>query len=132
MLNTDRHSCQSANDYQTEIKKLIDDIISTFVLLLLPHYVIRCYRNGHYCTDFLDLILISGSAEGLHFFYFFLFFLFFIIWIKHGFSCDNIRQVPREVLKTEAEGRGFQHLPGDLTNVNALQNHVRSLLLHKN
>ena len=56
----------------------------------------------------------------------------FIIGIKHGFSCINIRQVPWEVLKTEAEGRGFQHLPRDLANVNALKNHVRSLLLHKN
>ena len=53
------------------------------------------------------------------------------IGIKHGFSCINIRQVPWEVLKTEAEGRGFQHLPRDLSNVNALKNHVRSLLLHK-
>ena len=56
----------------------------------------------------------------------------FTIGIKHGFSCINIRQVPWEVLKTEAEGRGFQHLPKDLANVNALKNHVRSLLLHKN
>ena len=54
------------------------------------------------------------------------------IGIKHGFSCINIRQVPWKVLKTEAEGRGFQHLPRDLANVNALKNHVRSLLLHKN
>ena len=54
------------------------------------------------------------------------------IWIKHGFSCINICQVPWEVLKTEAEDRSFQHLPRDLANVNALQNHVRSLLLHKN
>ena len=38
------------------------------------------------------------------------------------FSCINIRQVPREVLKTEAGGRGFQHLPRDLANVNALKN----------
>ena len=53
------------------------------------------------------------------------------IGIKHGFSYINIRQVPWEVLKTEAEGRGFQHLPRDLVNVNALKNHVRSLLLHK-
>ena len=53
------------------------------------------------------------------------------IGIKHGFSCINIRHVPREVLKTEAGGRGFQHLPRDLANVNALKNHVRSLLLHK-
>ena len=75
--------------------------------------------------------------------------LFTIIGIKHGFSCINIRQVPWEVLKTEAEGHGFQHLPRDLANVNAfglgfqhlprdlanvntLKNHIRSLLLHKN
>ena len=44
------------------------------------------------------------------------------IGIKHGFSCINIRQVPWEVLKTEAEGRGFQHLPRDLANVNAFKN----------
>ena len=54
------------------------------------------------------------------------------IGIKHGFPCINISQVPWEVLKTEAEGRGFQQLPRDLANVNALKNHVRSLLLHKN
>ena len=53
------------------------------------------------------------------------------IGIKHGFSCINIRQVPREVLKTEAGGRGFQCLPRDLANVNALKIHVLSLLLHK-
>ena len=54
------------------------------------------------------------------------------IGIKHCFSCINIGQVPWEELKTEAEGRGFQHLPRDLANVNALKNHVRLLLLHKN
>ena len=47
-----------------------------------------------------------------------------IIGIKHGFSCINIRQIPWEVLKTEAEGRGFQYLPKDLANVNTLKNHV--------
>ena len=52
--------------------------------------------------------------------------------IQHGFSCINIRQVPREVLKTEARGCGFQHLAWDLVYVNALKNHVQSLLLHKN
>ena len=58
----------------------------------------------------------------------------FTLGIKHVLSCINIRQVPWVVLKTEAEGegRGFQHLPRDLANVNALKNHVRSLLLHKN
>ena len=53
------------------------------------------------------------------------------IEIKHSFSCINIHQVPWEVLKTEAEGRGFQHLPRDLANVNILKKHVWSLLLHK-
>ena len=46
------------------------------------------------------------------------------IGIKHGFSCIIVCQVPREVLKTEAEGRGFQHLPRDLANVNVLENNV--------
>ena len=54
------------------------------------------------------------------------------IGIKHGFSCINIRQVLWEVLKTEAGGRGFQQLPRDLANVDALKNHVLSLLLHEN
>ena len=53
------------------------------------------------------------------------------IGIKRGFPCINIPQVPWEVLKTEAEGRGFQRLPRDLANDNALKNHVRSLLLHE-
>ena len=35
------------------------------------------------------------------------------------FQCINIRQVPREVLKTEGGGLGFQHLPRDLANINA-------------
>ena len=35
------------------------------------------------------------------------------------FQCINIHQVPREVLKTLAYGLGFQHLPGNLANVNA-------------
>ena len=36
-----------------------------------------------------------------------------------AFQCINIRQVSWEVLKTEAEGLGLQHLPRDLANVNA-------------
>ena len=56
----------------------------------------------------------------------------YIIGIKHVFSCIDIRQVPWEVLKTEAEAHGFQHLPRDLANIYALKNHVRSLLLHTN
>ena len=33
-------------------------------------------------------------------------------------SFINICKVPRKVLKTEGEARGFQHLPRDLTKVN--------------
>ena len=35
------------------------------------------------------------------------------------------------MLKTEAEGRDFQQLPRDLANINALENNVWLLLLHK-
>ena len=38
------------------------------------------------------------------------------------FQCNNICQVPREVLKTEASCLGFQHLPRDQSNVNAWKN----------
>ena len=55
----------------------------------------------------------------MHFNYDYNFSTHYIIGIKHGFSCINIRQVPWEVLKTEAGGRGFQHLPRDLANFNA-------------
>ena len=41
------------------------------------------------------------------------------IGIKHDFPCINVCQVPREMLKTEAEGRGFQQFLRDLGNVNA-------------
>ena len=50
--------------------------------------------------------------------------LYKIIGIKHCFPCINVCQVSREALKTEAEGRGFQHLPRDLANVNVLENNV--------
>ena len=47
-----------------------------------------------------------------------------IIGIKHGFPCINVCQVPREMLKTEAKGRGFLQFPRNLANVNALENNV--------
>ena len=43
----------------------------------------------------------------------------FIIGIKHDFPFINIRKVPREVMKTEGEALGFQHLPRDLANVSS-------------
>ena len=54
------------------------------------------------------------------------------IGIKHGFHALTFARSRGRCLKPEAEGRGFQHLPRDLANVNAFKNHVRSLLLHKN
>ena len=48
----------------------------------------------------------------------------FNIGIKQGFPWINVCQVPRVMLKTQAEGRGFQHLSRDLANVNALENNV--------
>ena len=38
------------------------------------------------------------------------------------FQCIKIHQVPWEVLKPAAFCLGFQHLPYDLTNVNAWKN----------
>ena len=55
----------------------------------------------------------------------------FNIGIKLDFPFINIRKAPREVLKTEGEARGFQHLPRDLANVNEWQNHIWLLLMHK-
>ena len=75
---------------------------------------------------------MSRKANGKNNLYLTLCYNHLTIGIKHHFSCINICQVPWELLKTVAEGRGFQHLPRDLANVNALKNHVRSLLLHKN
>ena len=40
--------------------------------------------------------------------------LFYNRGIKHDFPFINIRKVPREVLKTEGEARGFQPLRGTL------------------
>ena len=46
------------------------------------------------------------------------------IVIKHGFSCINVHQVPKEMLTTKDETRSFQHLSRDLATVNALKNNV--------
>ena len=42
-----------------------------------------------------------------------------IIAIEHVFSCNNIRWVPRAMLKTSGCTLGFQHLPRNPANVNA-------------
>ena len=47
------------------------------------------------------------------------------IGIRNVFSSTNDCQVPREVLKTEAEGRGlFLQLPRDLANDNVFEINV--------
>ena len=95
------------------------------VIRVMSSYCIRIAKvKINQCIHTVSSWIMSGLLLFIH--------VFYSTGIKHGLSCINIRQVPWEVLKTEAEGRGFQHLPRDLANVNALKNHVRSLLLHKN
>ena len=50
--------------------------------------------------------------------------IFANIGINHGFSCINIRRVPRKVFEHEPTGRVFRHLPRDPANVNARKNMV--------
>ena len=49
--------------------------------------------------------------------------LYYNIGIKHVFLCTNIFQVPRELLKMEAEAQGFQKPPRNVADVNALKIH---------
>ena len=56
-------------------------------------FVWRCFRDD--CLDFTFLFRINRG-------------------IKHDFPFVNIRKVPREVLKTEGEARGFQPSRGTL------------------
>ena len=46
------------------------------------------------------------------------------IEIKRGFPCINVCQAPKEMLKTEVYGLGYQHRPRDLANGNVLENSV--------
>ena len=60
-----------------------------------------------YSFHFMYLNLYPKLSEGCYSWsgpFLGIFTYIFIIGIKHGFSCINIRQVPWEVLKTEAEG----------------------------
>ena len=51
------------------------------------------------------------------------------IRIKNVFSWIDVREIPREMHKTEGEARGFQHL-NDQMKFNALKSNIWSLLLH--
>ena len=53
------------------------------------------------------------------------------IGIQHIFLCINICCASREVLKSEPERQGFQHLPRGPSDVNVPEKHVWSLLLYK-
>ena len=55
-----------------------------------------------------------------------------IIGIKLGFPYINICQVQREVLKNRGRRLRLLTLPEGPANVNALESHVWSLLLHRN
>ena len=84
----------------------------------MSHFVLSLFAH---CLFFFRYL---GKAVLVGFFLSWSFHLCSNIGIKHVFSCNNIRQVPKYVLKTEAGGRDFQHLPRDLVNVNAWKNHV--------
>ena len=43
--------------------------------------------------------------------------------------CINICQITKKVLKTEVVGRGLQHHPKDLANVNALKKKKKLCLI---
>ena len=88
-----------------------------------PPYMFFIEKSRKLFQNYLEILLLNKITVFLNFLNY--------IGIRHGFSCINIHQVPWEVLKTEAEGHGFQHLLRDLANVNALKNHVPLLLLHK-
>ena len=60
------------------------------------------YSEGDKFCDFLSASLVHNN---LHYY------SLIIIGIKHGFPCINVCQVPREMLKTEA-------------NVHVLENHI--------
>ena len=119
--------------------------------LLLFHHVIRHWRR------FYDLDLYhydSWSDTGLSRA---VYLIIIIIGIIHDSVCSNICWAPREVLKPKPERRGFQQLPRGQAvprkrcwnlslkmegfnisrarspaDVNVSENHVWSLLVHKN
>ena len=69
----------------------------------------------------MDKILIKWIK---YFLFFFSLYCIIIIGIKHDFLCINICWAPREVLKSEPERRGFQHLPRGPADVNVSEKHV--------
>ena len=68
------------------------------------------HANKHPCSNIMleepITNTLAGKTGGWLFFYRIIYAIIYI-GIKHGFPCINICQVPREVLKTEVEDRGF-------------------------
>ena len=87
-------SCIRIKGEVSREKLVLAPLPQVVFLLTIPKPFLCCSSSLFVCLDFMCSIC------------------FVIIGIKHGLSCINIRQVPR-----------------DLANVNALKNHVRSLLL---
>ena len=51
--------------------------------------------------------------------------------LRSLFQCIDVYQFQMGILETKDEARNIQHLSMDLANVDALENNVWSLLLHK-
>ena len=124
VMKTIQHKACTRRQTPISLKCSIDVVLSSFTVHWLG------FSNLRNSADLLSLSLTSTCTFQVM--YTFDSQSLLNIGIKHGFSCINIRQVLREVLKTEAGGRDFKHLLRDLVNVDALKKHVRSLLLHKN
>ena len=83
------------------------------------------YSEARKSIHFLNAcILLIFHCSGVKFCMIYFYSRYINIGIKHGFPCIYVCQIPRVMLKTEAEGHGFQHLPRDLANVNAFENNV--------
>ena len=99
VMKTIQHKACIRRQTPISLKCSIDVVLSSFTVHWLG------FSNLRNSTDLLSLSLTSTCTFQV---------MYTIdsqsllnIGIKHGFSCINIRQVLREVLKTEAGGRGF-------------------------
>ena len=92
-----------------------------YVCIMVYIYVLSSHICMNVCVCFCLPLTLIGYNCAINII---LFYSIPNIGIKHSFPCINVCQVPREMLKTEAEGRGFQHFRRDLANVNVLENNV--------
>ena len=121
--------CRESVTGMLRIEIEFDMVLCFGIRLALCFFSIRIYLQHVARPGLLKIIILKTSCLSVH--PSVLPSQLMNIGIKHDFPFINIREVLREVLKTEGKVRGFQHLPRDLANVNEWQNHVGSLLLHK-